>query len=43
MPKEIRWTDLALYELIDSTTGTQELACVAGNCDVVDVTSVTTV
>jgi ribonucleoside-diphosphate reductase alpha chain len=41
MPAEIRWSDLALYELIDSTTGTQELACAAGNCDVVDLTSAT--
>jgi ribonucleoside-diphosphate reductase alpha chain len=39
MPAEIRWSDLALYELIDSTTGSQELACTAGNCDVVDLTS----
>jgi ribonucleoside-diphosphate reductase alpha chain len=39
MPSEINWKDLALYELVDSTTGTQELACVAGNCDVTDLTS----
>ena len=43
MPETIRWSDLSLYELIDSTTGTQELACVAGACDVVDLTSDTEV
>lgn len=44
MPETIRWSDLSLYELIDSTTGSQELACVASeNCDVVDITSVATV
>jgi ribonucleoside-diphosphate reductase alpha chain len=42
MPKDINWKDLALYELVDSTTGTQELACVAGNCDVSDLTSAIT-
>jgi ribonucleoside-triphosphate reductase (thioredoxin) len=36
-PKDIRWKDLGLYELMDSTTGSQELACVAGACDVVDL------
>jgi ribonucleoside-triphosphate reductase len=41
MPESIRWSDLSLYELIDSTTGSQELACVAGDCDVVDLTSST--
>ena len=41
MPETIRWSDLSLYELIDSTTGSQELACVASeNCDVVDIVSV---
>jgi ribonucleoside-diphosphate reductase alpha chain len=39
MPAEIRWNDLALYELIDSTTSSQELACVANSCDVVDISS----
>jgi ribonucleoside-diphosphate reductase alpha chain len=40
MPESIRWSDLALYELIDSTTGSQELACTAGECDTVDLVSV---
>jgi ribonucleoside-diphosphate reductase alpha chain len=39
MPKSIRWSDLSLYELIDSTTGSQELACVAGDCTIVDLSS----
>lgn len=34
MPKEIYWQGLKMYEVEDSTTGTQELACVAGNCDI---------
>ena len=42
MPKNIPWQSLPLYELEDTTTGSQELACVASGggfgCDV-DVTS----
>ena len=38
MPKEIRWADIAFYELEDTTTGTQDLACAAGYCEVVDIT-----
>jgi len=42
MPKNIPWSSLPLYELIDSTTGSQELACTASGggfgCDV-DITS----
>ena len=34
MPKEVNWTDLAKYEKKDTTTGTQELACVAGGCEI---------
>ena len=34
MPKNIDWTDLAKYEKRDSTTGSQELACVAGGCEI---------
>lgn len=37
MPNTIPWQSLPLYELEDSTTGSQELACVAGACDVVDL------
>jgi hypothetical protein len=41
MPKEIPWGSLPLYELEDTTTGSQELACSAGaaSCDVVDLVS----
>lgn len=38
-PTEIDWTLLSAYEFEDTTTGTQELACVAGNCEIVDVTT----
>lgn len=37
MPKFIDWTMLPLYETEDGTTGSQELACVAGECSVVDL------
>ena len=33
----IPWDKLGIYELEDATTGTQELACVAGACEVVDL------
>jgi ribonucleoside-diphosphate reductase alpha chain len=36
MPK-IHWGDLVFYESEDTTTGTQELACSAGGCEVVDL------
>jgi ribonucleoside-triphosphate reductase len=39
MPQNIPWSSLPLYELEDSTTGSQELACVAGACDVADLVS----
>jgi ribonucleoside-diphosphate reductase alpha chain len=34
MPKSIDWTRLKDYEKTDTTTGAQELACVAGGCEV---------
>jgi ribonucleoside-diphosphate reductase alpha chain len=37
MPEYIDWNALSLYELEDSTTGTQSLACVSGECDIVDI------
>jgi ribonucleoside-diphosphate reductase alpha chain len=37
MPKDINWSALSLYELEDSTTGTQALACVSGECEIVDI------
>lgn len=39
MPKKIDWSLLSAYEQEDTTSGTQSLACVAGNCDVVDITN----
>lgn len=33
----IDWNDLRLYETIDMTTGSQELACTGGACEVVSI------
>lgn len=35
----INWGDLSFYESEDSTTGSQELACTAGACEIVDMAS----
>ena len=37
-PSSIQWDMLSLYEKEDGTTGTQELSCVAGECEIVDIT-----
>jgi len=37
-PSNIQWEMLSIYEKEDGTTGTQELACVAGVCEIVDIT-----
>lgn len=37
MPDEIQWDLLPTYEEGDNTTGSQELACSAGQCEVVDI------
>lgn len=37
MPKDIDWTKLANLETGDNTTSSQELACTAGVCEVVDL------
>jgi len=37
MPESINWEALSLYELEDSTTGSQALACVSGECEIVDI------
>ena len=37
MPDSINWEALSLYELEDSTTGSQALACVSGECEIVDI------
>lgn len=39
MPDRIDWSQLAAYETEDNTTGSQELSCTAGVCEVVDIAS----
>lgn len=34
MPESIDWHQLALFETVDATTGSRELACVAGACEI---------
>jgi len=36
-PSNIQWEMLSIYEKEDGTTGTQELSCVAGVCEIVDI------
>ena len=36
-PNHINWDYLPVYELSDTTTGSQELSCVSGSCDIVDL------
>ena len=36
-PSNIQWEMLSIYEKEDGTTGTQELSCVAGECEIVDI------
>jgi len=38
MPKSIDWSKLSDYEKEDTTTGSKEFACVAGSCEIVDIT-----
>jgi ribonucleoside-diphosphate reductase alpha chain len=38
-PTSIDWSMLSAYEFEDGTTGSQELACQAGNCEIVDIRS----
>ena len=35
MPKNVDWTELSKYESQDYTVSSQELACVAGGCEVI--------
>lgn len=37
MPESVNWVDLRNYEAEDTTTGTQQLACSAGSCEIVDI------
>ena len=39
MPNEIAWRDLTMFETEDGTSGSQELACSAGVCEVVDIST----
>lgn len=39
MPNRIPWESLSLYEVEDGTTGSQELSCVSGSCEIVDISS----
>lgn len=34
MPTNVNWSDLTKYETTDTTTGTQELSCSAGFCEI---------
>ena len=36
-PKEINWSELTEWEKEDNTKGTQQLACTAGVCEIVDI------
>ena len=35
MPKNVDWAELSKYESQDYTVSSQELACVAGGCEVI--------
>lgn len=37
-PETLDWAWLTYYETVDGTTGSQDLACVAGACEIVDLT-----
>lgn len=37
IPKDVDWSKLSEYEIEDTTTGTQELACSSGICEIVDI------
>jgi ribonucleoside-diphosphate reductase alpha chain len=39
MPKGIDWTALSEFEKEDTTSGSRELACTAGVCEVVDISA----
>jgi len=39
MPQHVDWAELSNYEKEDNTTGSQELACSSGVCEIVDISS----
>ena len=43
MPKNVDWSKLSEYENVDMTIGSQELACTAGVCEIVDLVASPTV
>jgi ribonucleoside-triphosphate reductase (thioredoxin) len=43
MPKDILWEVLSAYESEDNTVGSQALACVSGECELVDLVASATV
>jgi ribonucleoside-diphosphate reductase alpha chain len=40
MPVKIDWNAFPLYEIEDNTAGSQDLACAAGECEVVDLAEI---
>ncbi len=38
VPEYIDWGSLSLYELEDTTSGMQTMACSADSCEIVDIT-----
>jgi len=38
-PSDLDWKWLEIYETFDGTTGVQDLACVAGACDIDSISS----
>ena len=40
MPTQVAWEEFSNYEKEDLTSGTQELACTADACEIVDFPSV---
>ncbi|MBC8442563.1 MAG: hypothetical protein H8D80_00070 [Proteobacteria bacterium] len=39
MPKDVDWSELNKYEQEDNTAGSQTMACSAGSCEIVDLTT----
>ena len=38
VPTSVDWNALTLYELEDTTSGSQTMACSSGSCEIVDIT-----
>lgn len=37
MPEHIDWTDLSMFEFSDNTSGSQEMACSSGSCEIIQI------